>query len=179
MKRVVLPVVPAPAARDETKVYADDAWMTDLAQELRQAQTAFLASMVYDGGGGVHGALLARLKTKDRTGFSCTIVVDKLKHQNGTVKLQALRLKELARLGAAVKLATGIRNREVFGKLAAEGVMHRKGAFLDGKVLYMGSANLTQSSRGNLELMLRMEGEVAKRAGRMLQGCAAGALAFK
>ena len=74
MKPVVLPVAPAPAARDETKVYANDAWMTDLAGELRQAHSAFLASMVYDGGGGVHGARLTRLKTKDRTGFSCNVV---------------------------------------------------------------------------------------------------------
>ena len=82
--------------------------------------------------------------------FACEVLVDSKHHDRRTCSSQASKLKKLNKLkGAYVYLCKGRRG---------SGVMHLKQVVLDAKVLYFGSANVSNGQSSNEECMIRMTG---------------------
>jgi hypothetical protein len=159
---------PQPKARaqarplvQEPDILTDDKWMDRVVDKLPGASAIYVSSMVIDDPAFCEG-LASQLR--GGRGFSCILVVDKQVYNQGTgstgSKSQKPRLTELRKLGAEVFLGTGFR-LEQYGRAGFTGIMHRKIIVVEsavGSVGWIGSANITKSSRKNREVVVEMYG---------------------
>ena len=146
---VQAPVIPPAAGRPPTlgvKVFTDIPWLGHALQEIRGAKHVVLASYVYNN----HQVQeLLKQKLQGRSEFECIIAVDKSAYGKSVAPGEKTKLKELKDLGAAVHLCDGQKG---------SGIFHWKCIIVDGKVVFTGSANVTQGCLNNWELVIRMVG---------------------
>ena len=97
----------------------------------------------------LHETFLRRLSSCRLRPFELVVLVDKECYEKGTPSRQGTMLRNLRRAGAEVVLCRGT---------VATGAMHGKAIVVDRRTAFMGSANLTQKSERNGELLWRMRG---------------------
>ena len=99
-----------------------------------------IATYVYDNSN-VHECLVKRLKGRARAPFDAHVYVDKeMYEEQSSSKQQRRRVAELRSNGAKIHVCNKI-----------GGSFHAKGAVVDRRVLFTGSANLTTRSKSNEE----------------------------
>jgi len=128
-------------------------WDDALKEVAATRKTAFVASMVYD-----NSRLQTQLVAARRRGVEVEILVDRVFLQQGSWADK--RLGILKKLGAKVFLASGKPYREVFGVTGLPGTYHAKALCLDGFVSYLGSANHSNNSQVNGEVIWKVRHEV-------------------
>ena len=143
----VYSVVPAgrPAQLD-TEVYADAAWWPVLLAEVAEASHVLISVYLYDAND-LHSILVRRLR--GRSPFALQMLVDKEGYDERTAPRQQPKLLELQTVGAEIFLARGC------GRL---GRLHSKAVVVNHRVAFVGSANLTEKSKQNHELVCKLRG---------------------
>ena len=101
-------------------------------------------------------ALLSRLK--DRTQFSCSIVVDQSSYDEKAPRLQNSRLLQLQACGARVVACRGFDASHLYGSNARKRIMHLKCVVIDKRLAFAGTANMTTSSRSNRGVVFKFRG---------------------
>lgn len=127
-------------------------WDDALKEAAATRKTVLLASMVYD-----NSKLQTQRVAALRRGVEVEILVGRasLQQQGWADK----RLGKLKKLGAKVYLASGRPYWEVFGVTGLPGTYHTKALCLDGFVAYSGSANHSNNSLVNGEVVWKLRHE--------------------
>lgn len=151
------PVIPAAAGRPPStglEVYTDSSWLDQAIEEMKGAKHVVLASYVFNNHQ-VQSLLTKKLdkKKKGRGQFECIIAVDRSAYEKNTAPGEKNKLKELKDFGAAIHLCDGQRG---------SGIFHWKCIIVDSKVVFSGSANVTQGCLNNWELVFRVVGPKVK-----------------
>lgn len=140
----------------DVKVYSEhDAWLCEMLTDLDSARTAMLSTYLYDHPR-IQIALIRRLK-EGPTFFECTVLVDAAGHEANTCRQQRSKLDQLRDVGAKVYLCSGV-TKTTKGTTWHAGILHVKALVLDSRVAYLGSANFTEASARNIEVVVRMAG---------------------
>ena len=118
-------------------------------KDVEIASDIMLASYTYD-----HSSLTALLirRLQGRAAFSVTVLVDKESFDKGDAPRERPRLRALREAGARIFMCRGT---PPFGR------MHVKAICIDRRTVYTGSANFTNKSASNLEMVMRMVGPPA------------------
>ena len=141
--------VVAPVGRASTQTWellTTETWYRTFCKDVAGAGQVELGSYVYDNPT-VQSALLKRLR--GRTAFELNLYVDSEQFSGGGPRLQKSRLRELRSAGARVYLCRG---------QGRQGSYHAKGAVVDRRFLYTGSANFTAKSLANEEFCFKLVG---------------------
>ena len=142
-------------ATTEVKVLVNQEWMQSALEEIRQASGVDLAMCVFDSQQ-ILQALLSRLK--DRTQFSCSIVVDQSSYDEKASTFQRSRLLQLQGCGARVVACRGFDASYLYGSNARKRITHLKCLVIDKRLAFAGTANVTTSSRSNREAVFKFRG---------------------
>ena len=150
-----MPLVGKPAQLS-VRVYgfSDTSWRERAVAEVKGAARVALVTYQYDHPK-FHAALLARLSPRNGA-FDCTVVVDREAYTENRCANERGSLQALKAAGANVFLASGCFGEGRYRKHC--GSCHIKALALDGRVLYAGSANFTEASEKNKELVFRFTG---------------------
>ena len=100
-----------------------------------------------------HTTLLRRLRSRGRSPFEVVLAVDAEKF-----KKNRPLLTQLVEKGAQVFRCEGEKDTARYGPEAYAGSLHMKALVIDGRIAYCGSANFTEASKKNLEMMIRIVG---------------------
>ena len=121
-------------------------WWQKLMEEVGAASEIVLASFTYD-----HSSLTALLvrRLQGRASFSATILVDKESFEKRDAPHERPRLRALRDAGAQIYICRG---SPPFGR------MHMKALCIDRRTVFAGSANFTDKSSSNIEMVQRMVG---------------------
>ena len=124
-------------------------WWQQMMKDVEIASDIMLASYTYD-----HSSLTALLirRLQGRAAFSVTVLVDKESFDKGDAPRERPRLRALREAGARIFMCRGT---PPFGR------MHVKAICIDRRTVYTGSANFTNKSASNLEMVMRMVGPPA------------------
>ena len=141
-------LLPRPASRPsalKVEVLSLTSWWQRLVEELDSATEVTLGSFVLD-----HSGLVAALlQGLQRRGLALTVLVDKEAFEERTARHQRPRLQTLRQAGAQIYICRGS---------PPLGRFHVKAVCLDRRVVYTGSANFTDKSTSNTELVMRLLG---------------------
>jgi phosphatidylserine/phosphatidylglycerophosphate/cardiolipin synthase-like enzyme len=99
-----------------------------------------------------HRAIMSALRRN--SDFMCVVIMDREQVEKNTCSGTRDMATELKDNGASIFLAQGRRR----GKRSHAGSFHMKSIVVDKRVAYVGSANMTNASSSNVELMTRMTG---------------------
>ena len=150
---MVLPLRQEVHSAAPVQVLGSSKFWDDALKEVAAARkTVFLASMVYD-----NTRLQTQLVAARSRGVEVEILVDRASLQQGSWADK--RLGKLKKLGATVFLASGRPYREVFGVTGLLGTYHTKALCLDGVVAFLGSANHSNNSLVNAEVVWKVRHE--------------------
>ena len=108
--------------------------------------------------------LLQRLRSRKQCPFEVVLAVD-----NEKFKKSRSLLLQLVEKGADVYRCEGEKDTARYGPGAYSGSAHMKAVVIDGRIAYCGSANLTEASKKNLEMMIRLVGAPVRDISAMLQ----------
>lgn len=134
--------------KTNARMYTDTAWIKDAEKELKSASHAVVTSYIFNSKG-FFDVLLKRLKKKSRDPFTCLVLVDDAAYEENKAPHERRMLKELKDDGAQVWLCTG---------RSKGGIFHWKALLLDSRIVYWGTANLTNNSLNSRDLMQRLTG---------------------
>ena len=115
-------------------------------EDVAAASRVVVAAYLYDNTS-LHNLFVQKLK--GRGAFDLQVTVDKAGFENRDAPRQRPKLLALKGLGAQVCTASGD---------GTMGRLHCKAVVLDRRVAYTGSANLTDKSEDNSELVCRLQG---------------------
>lgn len=146
------------------KVFRSAEWREVAVAEIRKAQCVILGSYMFDADD-IQKALLAELRRKGKD-FRCAVIVDEDMHMKSGGKIssdgcaqQKAMLKTLKEAGCHVYLAHGGYGSGRMSKY--RGSFHIKSMVLDARIAFIGSANYTEASIKNWEIVLRVTGPAA------------------
>ena len=121
-------------------------WWQQMLEDVGTASEVVLATLTYD-----HMALTSVLvrRLRGRAPFVATVLVDKESFEKGDAPRERARLRELRDAGAEVYLCRGS---------PPHGRLHMKALCVNRRTVYAGSANFTEKSSANLELVYKLVG---------------------
>jgi len=147
--QAAVPPVPAPVGRPaslQVEVLPGATWWPRLLEDVAAASRVVVAVYLYDNTS-LHELFLQKLR--GRRAFDLQVTVDKEGFEKRDAPRQRPKLLALKGAGAKVCVASGE---------GTTGRLHCKAVVLDRRVAYTGSANLTEKSESNHELVCRLQG---------------------
>ena len=136
-------------------VFADSSWLDHALQEMKGAKHVVLASYVYNNDK-VQRLLTQRLK--GRSEFQCIVAVDRSAYEKNVAPGEKAKLKELKESGVAKESGDARITILLCDGQRGSGIFHWKCIIIDGKIVFSGSANVTQGCLNNWELVFRLVG---------------------
>ena len=143
----VLPLAPAarPRAKPQVEFLPESEWMPRVIAAVRSASSLTIASLCVD-----YDGLCVAVSRRLATGAPVDILIDRKHYENRESPHQRPRLLDLQLNGANIFLCQGRKGR---------GVFHKKVVIIDGRVAFLGGANMSWSgAEYNGESVLRIEG---------------------
>lgn len=161
--RVVLPVRTAVDEQVAVEVFRGLTWWDSaLTQVAAAKKKVSLFSMVHD-----NSRMQTKLLAARARGVAVEVVVDRVSLAKKVAPKAGDRLQKLKEAGVKVNLADGKPYERVFNRAGCPGIYHAKVLVVDGAVSYSGSANSSNNSLVNGEVVLKVTG--AKVAGEVYE----------
>jgi phosphatidylserine/phosphatidylglycerophosphate/cardiolipin synthase-like enzyme len=155
-EQVALPLASATPALSVEVFGASAFWESALSAVATAKKTVLATSLVYD-----NPKLQAKLVAALARGVKVEVLVDRSSLKEGFATRSRARLQTLKDKGATVFLCSGKSYKTVVGVAGQPGKYHAKVLVVDNAVSFVGSANHTDNSLVNGEVVVKVTGSTA------------------